>query len=263
MLFGESPDFDEKRVLPEWVRMRGPWIVERRPDGTTVFNAGLRLSIFDLNKLWPDQWYREGVGMLAPQLGIPLELATGRYIFLDMPLSEAVRLYTPAIGKALEKLNPHLKGIGWNDIATPIKTTRQDGTPAEYWVVPAWLMYVMAKFRPANDMRRVLDPRNQNKVWFFVTGMRDYPYDMEYLVEKQIGEGLEAEMARQRAAGTLGRKQLDFINRYVEAPAEFKEKALHDLMQARGLERQRNVRVGKKRVAFQKAKAANEPQKTR
>jgi hypothetical protein len=242
MLFGESPSFEEERVLPEWMRMRGPFVIERRPDGTTVFNAGLRLSIYDLNKLWPDQWYREGVGMLAPMLNIPLELISGRYLFLDLPIKDMRRLYTPAIGKALEALNPLLKGVGFEDFATRYKGLRNDGTEREYWVVPSWLMYLMSKFRPANDLRRLLDPRNQNKLWFFVSGMRDYPYDMEKLVEGKIQEGLERELAEARARGTVGRMEIDYITKFIEAPAEEKEEAMRAVMQMRGLSLRRRTK---------------------
>lgn len=243
LLFGEDPTFEEKRLLPEWLRMRNPFVVERRPDGTVVFNAGLRLSILDLNKLWPGQWYREGIGMLAPQFNIPLEAISGRYIFLDLPIEDIRRLYTPAIGKALEKLNPLYRGLTGSDFAHRVPVPRNDGTMAEWWVIPAWLAYFMSKLRPANDLRRILDPRNQNKIWFFVTGMKDYPYDIERLVEERIRESLDRDIAEQVARGTMGKREIYYMKQWLDAASpEAKEEAWLLYMKQRGLEKMSRAR---------------------
>ncbi|TSA55789.1 hypothetical protein D4R42_04925 [bacterium] len=238
MLFGEDLTADEREVLPDWIKQRSPFVVERKGDDIVV-NAGLGLSINDLNKLWPSEWYREGVGSLAPQIRVPLELISGRYIFLDMPIKDRRRIYTPDTQALFSKLFPGQDDIKFGDFATRMKVNTRSGEQKEYWVVPSWVMYAISNLRPANDLRKLLDPRQEGKAWWLVTGQKDYPFDVERMRERKLQEQIQESLRELEPFGVIGEVPIIYKRKGVSGPADVTDKATEELLRLKAYQQQR------------------------
>ena len=238
MLFGEDLTADEREVLPDWIKQRSPFVVERKGDDIVV-NAGMGLSINDLNKLWPSEWYREGVGSLAPQIRVPLELISGRYIFLDMPIKDRRRIYTPDTQALFSKLFPGQDDIKFGDFATRMKVNTRSGEQKEYWVVPSWVMYAISNLRPANDLRKLLDPRQEGKAWWLVTGQKDYPFDVERMRERKLQEQIQESLRELEPFGVIGEVPIIYKRKGISGPADVTDKATEELLKLKAYQQQR------------------------
>jgi hypothetical protein len=91
--------------------------------------------------------------------------------------------------------------------------------------------------RPANDLRRFLDARNENRLWWLVTGAKDYPVDISQVEENKLRDAYSQRMAEAQVYGVGGMMEMPYMSkRVVRAP----EEVISQTQQAMGLRRALN-----------------------
>jgi hypothetical protein len=236
-VMGQPMSEQERDAMPPWLRVAGGFKIGGSGDNIT-YNAGMGLSVWDLNMLFtPSQWVSQAIGQMSPQITIPLELYTGNYIFLRKEIGTKARVYTPDLKNTLGKLFPFWKNVEPNDIMKTVIVNDRDGNPKEYWVLPGWFVYVLQKMRPANDLRRFLDSRNENRLLWLVTGAKDYPVDISQVEENKLRDAWTQKMREAQVYGVGGMMEMPYVSkRVVRAP----EEVMAETQQAMGLYRALN-----------------------
>jgi hypothetical protein len=91
--------------------------------------------------------------------------------------------------------------------------------------------------RPANDLRRFLDSRNENRLWWLVTGAKDYPVDISQVEENKLRDAWTQKMREAQVYGVGGMMEMPYVSkRVVRAP----EEVMAETQQAMGLYRALN-----------------------